>query len=171
MHICGDVLSPLPFPIWKTLDRPKNMTLTEQGRGKRGMWEHHWRGRREMKISTKGWKRDGLLIVCFGSLDWDICEMLHVLNFLSLCFMPDSYVHCTDCLFIQPILKSANVSLNVWNLSISLWQAADFFVCTVQKMRLIWCFFLWFERPGCGLVSPAACLYLSFIFKWTFFHF
>lgn len=108
-HISGDVLSPLLCPIWKTLNGPKNMTThTDLGREKEEYalhWEHHWKDRREMeKMSTEAWKRDGLLIVCLGSLDCDIFEMLRVLNILNFCFMPDSFVQCTDCLFIQPII-------------------------------------------------------------------
>lgn len=65
-------LSLCVYPIWKTLGCPENMTThTEQG-GKKGnihyignntgMAEEKW-GR---TISTEGWRRDGLLIVCVG---------------------------------------------------------------------------------------------------------
>lgn len=65
------------------------------------------------EISSEGWKRDGLLIVCFGSPDCGICEMLRVLNFFNFRFTPDSFVQRTDYLFTQPIIKRANVSLHV----------------------------------------------------------
>lgn len=77
-------------------------TDTEQGREKEEYalhWEQQWKHRREMeKISTEGWKRDGLLIVCFGSPDCDICEMLHVLNFSKLLLY--ARFICSVCWFL-----------------------------------------------------------------------
>lgn len=90
MHICGDVLSPLHCPIWKTLDHDNTQRAGEK---KSNMHYSGSSGREMEKIFTEGWKRDRLIIVCFGSLHCDISEMLHVLNFSNCCLMPDSFVH------------------------------------------------------------------------------